>query len=54
MGRLNKVAEYRDPDRLLTEQFIHGLYDDGITDKIKREVATLEIIDKAMSEHMLG
>ena len=39
--------------RLLTEQFIVGLNDEGTIDEILREVATGEDIEDAMSEHML-
>ena len=44
MGRLWPKAvecEYRDYNRLPTEQFIGGLNDKGMTDEILREVAML-------------
>ena len=47
MGRLQtKVAEceYREYDRLLTEKFIGGHNDEGMTDEMLREVATSEHI----------
>ena len=47
-------CEYRDPDRLLIELFIGGLTDDGITIEILREVTTVEKIEEATSEHVLG
>ena len=48
IGRLQtKVPKcrYKDPDRLLTEQFIGGLNDDGMTD---------ENIEKSTSRNVLG
>ena len=39
--------------RLLIEQFICGLNVEGMTDEILREVAVLENIDEATSEHEL-
>ena len=56
-GRLwTKVAEckYRGYDRLLTEQFIGGINNEGMTDEILREVATLEDVQKATSECILA
>ena len=44
---------YRDPDRLLAEQFTDRLTDNGMTDEILREVTTLENIE-ATSEHKLS
>ena len=43
-----------DPDRLLREQFIGRLTEDGMTNEILREVTTLENIEEAVGEHMLG
>ena len=43
MGRLQTKAaecEFKEYDRLLTEQFIGWLNDEGMIDKIVREVAT--------------
>ena len=57
MGRLQtKVSEckYRDPDRLLREQFIGSVKDDGMTGEILQQVTTLEYNEEAMSEYMLG
>ena len=48
MGRLSTKeakCEYREYDRLLTEQFISVLSDEGMTDEILREVAMLENIE---------
>ena len=57
IGRLcPKVAKcnYRDPDRLLKEQFIVRLNLDGMTDEILREVIAPKNIEEATSEHVLG
>ena len=57
MDRLQtKVAEceYREPDRLLMEQFIDGPNDDDMTDDILREVTTLEDIYHATNKHALS
>ena len=40
-------------DRLLTEQFINGLNENGMINEIPEEVAILEDIDDATSEHVL-
>ena len=45
--------EYREDDRLLTEQFIDGLNQKGMTDEILREVAMLDDIEEATNEHIL-
>ena len=53
MGRLQtKVArhKYTGCDRLLTQQFIGGLSDKGMTDEILKEVAMLEDIEEATSD----
>ena len=45
MGRLRTKAvhcQYKEYDRLLTEEFINGLNDDGMVDETLKEVATLE------------
>ena len=55
MSRLQtKVAgfEYRESERLLTEQFIGGL-NDNMTDEILRDVTMQENIKEAASECML-
>ena len=55
-GRLwTKAAEceYKQYDRLLTEQFIGGLNDEGMIDEILREVVTLGNIEDVTSEHVL-
>ena len=57
IGRLQtEVAEcaYRDPDRLLIEQFIGRLNNDGMIDEILSEVTAPENIEEATSEHVLG
>ena len=46
-------CEYRGYERLLTEQFIGGLNDEGMTDEILRDVAMLGNIEEATSEHVL-
>ena len=56
MGRiLTKVADckYREYNRLLTEKFIVGLKDGGMTDEILSKVAMLEDIREATSECIL-
>ena len=56
MGRFQTKAaecEYKEYDRLLTEQFIKGLDDEGITSEILNEVSTLENIEYATSERVL-
>ena len=47
---LNANIEY---GRLLTELFIGGLDDEGMTNEILWEVAMLEDIEEATSEHVL-
>ena len=45
MGRLRTRTEecyFKGYNRLLTEQFINGLNDDGMVDEILKEVAALE------------
>ena len=57
MDRLQtKVAEckYRDPDRLLREQFIGRLNNDGMTNDTLKDSTALENNKEAMSECMLG
>ena len=57
MGRLQTkvpVHEYREPSRLLTHQFIGGLNNNDMTDKILREVTTLENMEEATSECVLS
>ena len=57
MGKLQtKVAEckYRDPDRLLTEQFIGGLNNEDMTNEILRQVTALENTEEVTSECSLG
>ena len=51
----NKVAkfDYREFDRLFTEEFIGGVNDEGMTEDILRELATLEDIEEATTEHVL-
>ena len=46
-------CEYRTYDRLLTEQFIGGLNDNGIIDEILREVTMLVDIEEAISACVL-
>ena len=56
MGRLQtKTAEYkyREYGRLLTEQFIGGFNNKGMTDELLRVVTMLEDIEKATSEQVL-
>ena len=56
-GRLQTKAadcEYKEYCRLLTEQFIGALNDEGMTDEIVREVATLGNIEEATSECILA
>ena len=56
MGRLQTNAaecEYKEHNRLLTEQFMGNLNDVGMTDEILREVTTLENIEEANSECVL-
>ena len=50
-----KSAEYecKEYDMLLTEQSISGLNDNGMIDEILGEVATIEDIEHAISEHVL-
>ena len=57
MGRLQTRVtqlEYREPDRLFTGQYLGGLKDDDITDKILRKVTILESIEEATSECLLS
>ena len=57
MGRLQtKVAEceYREYDRLLIEQFIDRLNDEGMNNEILMEVTTLENIEEATSKYFLN
>ena len=56
MGRLwteEVECEYKEYDRLLTEQFISGLNDKGMNVEILKESATLADIKDAMSECVL-
>ena len=56
MGRLRtKAAEYqyKEYNRLLTEQFINELYDNRMVNGILKEVATAEDTEDAKSEHIL-
>ena len=46
-------CDYNKYDRILTEQFIHGLDNEGIIIEILREVSLLEDIDEATSEWVL-
>ena len=46
-------CEYKEYDRLLTEQFIGGLNDEGMISETLREVAALENIEDAMSVRLL-
>ena len=50
-----KAAEckYKEYNILITEQFINGLNDDWICDKILKEVAMLEDIEDTKSECVL-
>ena len=53
MGRLwtkVKECEFKDYDRLLTEEFIGGIDNDGNKMEILREVAALEDYEDVMSE----
>ena len=52
-GWLAAECHYKEYNRLLTEQFISGLNDDGMIDEILKDVAMLEDIENAMSEHVL-
>ena len=56
MGRLRTRAaecQYKEYNRLVTEQFINGLNDNGMLNKILKEVATQEDIDDTTSECIL-
>ena len=56
MGRLHTMpAEcyYKEYERKLTEQFIHGLDDKGMISEILREASVLEDINCATSEWVL-
>ena len=46
-------CEYKEHERLLTEQFICGLNKNGVIDEILRKVVTLEKFEDAMNEHVL-
>ena len=57
MGRLHVVAatecNYREPDRQLKEQFIHGLNDRFMLDEIIRELTTKNNDEQVTSECVL-
>ena len=47
------MCQYKQYERLLKEQFISGLYDDGMIDEILKKVVALEDIGDITSEHVL-
>ena len=56
MGRLRgKAAEsqYKEYNRLMTEQFNNELNDDEMVDEILKEVTTIEDIEDALHVHVL-
>ena len=56
MGRLHVVAaecNYKEIDHQLKEQFIHGLNDKTMVDKVNRELTTKNINQQMTSEDVL-
>ena len=56
MGKLQTKAadyDYNKHNSKLTEQFIHGLDDEGIISEILREIAAVENVGDATSEQIL-
>ena len=56
MDRLRTKAadcKYKEYDRLLTEQFINRLNDDGMVDEILKEANILQDIEDASCEYVL-
>ena len=46
-------CQYKEYNRLLTQQFISWHNDDGMVNEILKEAATLQDIEDAMNEHVL-
>ena len=52
-GPKQQSVNYKEYNRLLTEQFTNRLNDDGMVNEILKEVATLEDIEGTTNEHVL-